>query len=239
MSAPAPSRRSGGGRGTPSAMATDDDRFVQEHQPLVKKIAHRVRAELDLTCELDDLIAFGYHGLLEARQRFDATRGVQFTTFAYYRVRGSILDGVRKMAYLPRRVHQKRRAAEALDWAIESKGEERAANPEATADAEATLAAVDDVLGKITATFMLAAVGQDESASPESPEEQLIGATEKQRLRNALDVLPERELIVVRGMYFEGRNLDDIGAELGISKSWACRIHTRALGLLREVLDPG
>ena len=45
-------------------------------------------------------------------------------------------------------------------------------------------------------------------------------------------------VIVVRGMYFEGRNLDDIGAELGISKSWACRIHTRALGLLREVLDP-
>jgi RNA polymerase sigma factor FliA len=217
-------------------MAGEDPRFVAEHEPLVRKIALRVRSELDLTCELDDLIAFGFRGLLEARERFDPSRGVQFTTFAHYRVRGAVLDGVRKMARLPRRVHQKRRAAEAIDWAIEAQGEARAATPEARADLDATLAAVDDVLGKITATFMLAAVGQDESAAPESPEEQLIGATERQRLRVALETLPERERIVVTGMYFEGRNLDDIGAELGISKSWACRIHTRALGLLREQL---
>ncbi|AKF06926.1 sigma-70 family RNA polymerase sigma factor [Sandaracinus amylolyticus] len=216
---------------------TDDQRFVEEHAPLVRKIALRVRAELDLTCELDDLIAFGYHGLLEARGRFDETRGVLFSTFAYYRIRGAILDGVRKMAYLPRRIHQKRRAAEAIDWAIEAEGEARATTPEARADVEATLAAVDDILGKITATFMLAAVGQDEEATRESPEEQLIGAHEKQRVRTALETLPERERIVVNGMYFEGRNLDDIGAELGISKSWACRIHTRALGLLREALE--
>lgn len=217
-------------------MGTDDQRFVEEHRPMVRKIALRVRAELDLTCELDDLIAFGFHGLLEARTRFDPARGVQFSTFAYYRVRGAILDGVRKMAYLPRRVHQKRRAAEAIDWELEAQGEARAASPEKKADVEATLAAIDDVLGKITASFMLAAVGQDETAAPESPEEQLIEASERQRLRSALSVLPERERIVVHGMYFEGRNLDDIGAELGISKSWACRIHTRALGLLREAL---
>jgi RNA polymerase sigma factor for flagellar operon FliA len=218
-------------------MASEDDRFVEEHRGMVRKIALRVRSELDLTCELDDLIAFGYGGLVEARGRFDPTRGVQFTTFAHYRVRGAILDGVRKMAYLPRRIHQKRRAAEALDWAIETEGEKRATSPEARADVEATLAAVDDVLGKITATFMLAAVGQDETESHDTPEHALIGATERQRLRSALEVLPERELIVVRGMYFEGRNLDDIGAELGISKSWACRIHTRALGLLRDALE--
>lgn len=217
--------------------SSEDQRFVEEHEQLVRKLAHRVRAELDLTCELEDLIAFGYHGLLEARGRYDATRGVQFSTFAYYRVRGAILDGVRKMAYLPRRIHQKRRAAEAIDWAIEAEGEARAASPEARSDAEQTLAAIDDILGKITATFMLAAVGQDEGATPESPEDQLIGAHEQHRVRHALDVLPERERIVVTGMYFEGRNLDDIGAELGISKSWACRIHTRALGLLREALE--
>lgn len=204
---------------------------------MVRKIALRVRAELDLTCELDDLIAFGFHGLLEARNRFDPSRGVQFGTFAYYRVRGAVLDGVRKMAYLPRRVHQKRRAAEAIDWELESRGEARAATPGAKADVEATLAAIDDVLGKISASFMLAAVGQDEDAAPESPEEQLVEASERQRLRSALAVLPERERIVVQGMYFEGRNLDDIGAQLGISKSWACRIHTKALGLLRAALE--
>lgn len=220
-------------------MGTEEDRFVQEHTALVRKIAHRVRAELDLKIDVDDLVAFGFHGLLEAKSRFDPTRGVQFTTFAHYRVRGAILDGVRKMAYLPRRVHEKRRAAEAIDWALEAEGEARATSPEARGDVEATLTAIDDVLSKITATFMLAAVGQDESASPASPEEQVIGAAESHRIRRAVDVLPERERIVVRGMYFENRNLDDIGAELGISKSWACRIHTRALGLLREALEEG
>jgi RNA polymerase sigma factor for flagellar operon FliA len=219
-------------------MGAEDERFVAEHESLVRKIAQRVRAELGLTCEVEDLVAFGFHGLLEAKQRFDPTRGVQFQTFAYYRVRGAILDGVRKMAYLPRRVHAKRRAAEMIDWELEALGETRATAPAETKhDLEATLAAIDDVLGKITATFMLAAVGQDEETAHESPEEALIGATERARLREALEALPEREKIVVRGMYFENRNLDEIGAELGISKSWACRIHTRALGLLREALS--
>jgi len=218
-------------------MSHEDTRFVEEHRGMVRKAAIRLRAELDLTCDLDDLIAFGFHGLVEARGRFDPTRGVQFTTFAYYRVRGAILDGIRKMAYLPRRAHQKRRAAEAMDWALEAQGEARATSPEAKADVAATLAAVDDVLGKITATFMLAAVGQDSEVNAETPEDRLVGATEQARLRKAMEVLPERERIVVYGMYFEGRNLDDIGVELGISKSWACRIHTRALGLLREALD--
>ena len=214
-----------------------DDEFVREHMPLVRKLALRLRAELDLTCDVDDLIAYGLQGLVEAKSRFDPERGVQFTTFAHYRVRGAIIDGVRVMAYLPRRAHQKRRAAEAIDWELESKGEARAASPEARADVEGTLAAIDDVLGKITASFVLQCVGQDESEPKATSEDKLISATEQERLRRALHVLGERESIVIRGMYFEGRNLDDIGAQLGISKSWACRIHTKALGILREELE--
>lgn len=217
--------------------AIADDEFVRTHAAMVKKLALRVRGELDLTCELDDLIAYGMHGLLEARSRFDPSRGVQFTTFAHYRVRGAILDGVRTMAYLPRRAHQKRRAAEALDWELEQQGEARAASPEQRTDTQSTLAAIDDVLTRISASFVLQCVGQDESEPRESPEDQLIGATERSRLSKALTTLPEREAIVIKGMYFEGRNLDDIGAELGVSKSWACRIHTKALGMLREALE--
>lgn len=216
---------------------TADAELVRAHAAMVKKLALRVRAELDLTCELDDLIAYGMQGLIEAKSRFDEARGVQFTTFAHYRVRGAILDGVRTMAYLPRRAHQKRRAAEAFDWELESQGEARAASPEQRADVQGTLAAVDDVLTKISASFVLQCLGQDETDPRETPEDQLIGATERVRLTTALKVLPEREAIVIRGMYFEGRSLDDIGAQLGISKSWACRIHTKALGLLREELE--
>ncbi len=217
----------------------EDDRFVREHEGLVRGIATRLRGEMDLSLELADLVAWGFHGLLEARSRFDPTRGVQFNTFAYYRIRGSMIDGVRKMAYLPRRLHQMRKVAESADLVGEASAEAQAgATPEQNADAEANLAAIDDTLGKITAAYVIEAMGQSEADQETSPEEALAGAEDKSRreaqLHALLKTLPEREAFVVRGFYFEGRVLDDIAADLGVSKSWASRIHTRALGLLRD-----
>ncbi len=218
-------------------MAREDEQFVRDHEGFVRGIAMRVKGELDLTCDLGDLIAFGFHGLLEAKQRFDPNRGVQFNTFAYYRVRGAVIDGVRKMAYLPRRAHQLRKVAEAADAMLEQEGEARAASPEARGDVQATVQQIDSILGKLTASFIIAAVGQDETSAPVAPDEALIRATECERVRGAVQKLPERELKIVREMYFEGRVLDDIAADLGISKSWASRIHTKALGMMREALE--
>lgn len=226
----------------------EDDRFAKEHEGFVRTLATKVRAELDLRCDLEDLVGFGFAGLLEARQRFDPARGVQFSTFAYYRVRGSILDGVRKMAYLSKGAHRARKAAEAMDAVLEELGEGRAgarggptgAGSEGPPiDVAAAAAAVDDVLGKLCASYVIAAVGQDESEKQQDPEAAVASAEERARLTAALRTLPEREAAVIRGLYFEDRVLDDIGAELGVSKSWASRIHTRAIGLLRAALDDG
>lgn len=214
-----------------------DDAFVKEHEGLVRNIAGRVRKELDLHCELDDLVAWGFQGLIEARARFDSSRGVQFGTFAHYRVRGAVIDGVRKMAYLSRRAHIARKVAEAADDLLEHEAATRAASPEARADVQQTVQAIDDVLGKLTAAFVIASVGQDDSASPEPADEQLIRADESVRVREAVAKLPEREAKVVRGLYFEGRLLDDVAKELGVSKSWASRIHTKALALMKGSLS--
>ena len=73
--------------------------LIAKHEKMVETLACRLRRELALQGGLDDLMAFGYGGLLEAHARFDATRGVRFQTYAYHRVRGAMLDGVRKMAY--------------------------------------------------------------------------------------------------------------------------------------------
>ncbi len=214
-----------------------DDAFVKEHEGFVRNIAGRVRKELDLHCELDDLVAWGFQGLIEARARFDSSRGVQFGTFAHYRVRGAVIDGVRKMAYLSRRAHIARKVAEAADDLLEHEAATRAASPEARADVQQTVQAIDDVLGKLTAAFVIASVGQDDSASPEPADEQLIRADESVRVREAVAKLPEREAKVVRGLYFEGRLLDDVAKELGVSKSWASRIHTKALALMKGSLS--
>lgn len=212
-----------------------DEALIKEYDGFVRSIATRVRNEFDLTTDVDDLIAWGYQGLLEARQRYDASRGVQFNTFSYYRIRGSIIDGVRKMAYLSRRAHHARKVAEAADDVLEQAAAKRAASPEAQKDVEQTVRAIDDVLGKLTASFVIASLGQD--AEVEQPDAPLIARAEKERLHHALTKLPEREAIVVRGMYFEERLLDDIAKDLGISKSWASRLHTKALGMLREALS--
>ncbi len=211
-----------------------DDAFAKEFQPFVIGIATRVRNELELTCDLDDLIAWGFQGLIEAKQRFDPQRNVQFNTFAYYRVRGAVIDGVRKMAYLSRRAHQMRKFAEAADDLLEQESAGRAASPEVRADLQQTVQAIDDVLGRLTASFVIASVGQDQGSAGELQDELLIRAGESERVRQAVAKLPEREAKVVRELYFEGRLLDDIAKDLGVSKSWASRIHTKALGILKR-----
>lgn len=218
-------------------MARGDDEFVKQFEGFVRSIANRVKNELDLNCEIDDLVAWGFQGLLEARSRYDAGRNVQFNTFAYYRVRGAVIDGVRKMAYLSRRAHQLRKFAETADDVLEQESAARAASPEVRADVQATVQAIDDVLGKLTASFVIASLGQDQASAPAPPDEQMIHVEDGERVRRALAKLPEREHKVVRELYFEGRLLDDIARDLGVSKSWASRIHTKALGMLRVALE--
>jgi RNA polymerase sigma factor for flagellar operon FliA len=183
---------------------------------------------------VQDLVAFGYQGLLEARQRFDAARGVQFKSFAYYRVRGAVVDGVRSMAYLPRRAYARLKAAEAVDLEGEQITD-AAGNAAPAQDAESALRVLDGVLGRVAAAYATAASAED--APQDDPEESLLARERRDAVQAALATLPEQEAFLLRGHYIEGRNFDELAAELGLSKSWASRIHTRALGRLREALS--
>lgn len=194
--------------------------FVVEHRQLVHGLAARLRRELALHGELDDLVAFGFGGLLEARHRFDPDRGVRFRTFAYHRVRGAMLDGVRKMTELPRRAHERQRIADAAPVTVQP----------------APPTPLDAVFARVSAGLTTAGPLHGDFGA-KSPEEVLMGHQSVARLLEALTALPERGRAVIRGHYFEGRSLEGLGAELGISKSWASRLHTRALATLREALD--
>jgi RNA polymerase sigma factor for flagellar operon FliA len=227
------------GRKASDSNVGEDRDFVEEWRPFVASIAHKLRAMIDYQGDLDDLLSAGMEGLIGARARFDASRGVKFNTFAYYRVRGAMLDQVRKMAYLPAKTHRLVKAADAGDGFLEAEAEAQAqATGTEVLDRTASLEKVDDILGKLTASFVLAAVGQAEHES-ETPESMLIEVNEAARVRAALEVLDERERALVHGFYFEGRRFDEVAAELGISKSWASRLHAKALTSLRRVLgDP-
>lgn len=197
------------------------DAFVIEHQEMVHGLAVRLRRELSLHGDLDDLVAFGFGGLLEAQHRFDPTRGVQFRTFAYHRVRGAMLDGVRKMAYLPRRAHERLKESSETPPTVLPRA---AATP------------LEKVFTRLSAGLMTAGPLHG-SFGDESPEQKLLKDEGIARLLGALSRLSERQRKLVRGYYFDGRSLDDIARELGISKSWASRLHTNALRELRGVLE--
>ena len=192
--------------------------FIAQHERMVHGLANRLRRELSLRGDLDDLIAFGFGGLLEAQHRFDPSRGVRFQTFAYHRVRGAMLDGVRKMSQLPRRAHERFQAA-----------------AETTPTAAPT--ALDKAFTRMTA-LSTATVLQGRFGN-ESPEAVLLKNESITRLLQALPSLSPRQRVLVRGFYFEGRSIDAMARELGISKSWASRLHTSALRELRDALDAG
>jgi RNA polymerase sigma factor FliA len=214
----------------------ENEQFVREYEGFVRGVATQTRTQLSLDTPLEDLVAFGFQGLLEARQRFDASKGVAFKSFAYYRVRGSILDGVRSMARLPRRAYARLRAVEAMDQFSEATADGRA-NATQKPDIAVNLRAVDAILGRVAAAYTVAVSAEDAEAGAGSPEEALLRDERSTRMRTALARLPEREQRMVRGHYFEGRQFDEVAAELGISKSWGSRVHARALDLLRQALE--
>lgn len=193
--------------------------LIARHEKMVHGLANRLRRELSLRGDLDDLIAFGFGGLLEAQQRFDPGRGVRFQTFAYHRVRGAMLDGVRKMADLPRRAHERLQAS-----------------AEVTPTAAPT--PLDRAFTRMSAGLSTATVLQG-SFGDQSPEAVLLKNESVSKLLQALPRLSPRQRVLVRGFYFDGRSIDAMAQELGISKSWASRLHRNALHELREALEPG
>jgi RNA polymerase sigma factor for flagellar operon FliA len=213
-----------------------DREFIEQYAAFVHGIVQHTRAQFGLDRDVEDLVSFGYQGLLEARLRFDPARSVQFKSFAYYRVRGAIIDGVRQMAYLPRRAYERLLAAEALDAEAEVAGQSLAvaATP---ASLEGNLRAIDGVLGRVAAAYttMTGKDGSSETTGTD-PEQDVLQEERRARVERALAGLPEQERFLLRGHYIDDRPFGELAKELGVSKSWASRMHTRALDRLRELL---
>lgn len=196
--------------------------------------------------EFEELVALGNAGLAEAASRFDPDRGASFATFAWYRVQGSIIDGLRRQSNLPRRVWAKLVALRAASDYLEHRTErdagaaKRGAKPAEGADA---LASVKTALSAIRTMYMTSLEGM-QAQGFDTPDVTLPTAGDRidtgrlsVKLRDALNALPEKERALVTKHYWEGKNLLEAGAELGISKSWASRLHAQAVERLRTLVD--
>jgi len=223
-------------------MGHDRDRLVEDNLDLVRSIAGKVQRSLGRTLDLDELVAYGSKGLVEAASRFDARQGAAFSTFAYYRIRGAMLDGLRSMGWYSRGDYANYRAEErANDYLRSLSDREGAATAPAgqARDAAATLAEIEEILANVATVHITsleaAASATDERLPP--PDQQLQHLHLQARARRSIEKLPEKERRLLLLHYFDDKNLEAAGAELGLSKSWASRLHARAVDRLRKLLD--
>jgi RNA polymerase sigma factor for flagellar operon FliA len=207
-----------------------------------------VRGRIGGAIEMDELVAYGTRGLVEAADRFDASRGASFATFSYYRIRGAIYDGMREMGWLNRKEYARHRSAVLADERANAylgtlAGREAGArsSPRPPASPEETVAEVADAvegLASIFVTSLDALSDQGERVADETAgaDERLARAQDQSRVRAAVRRLPEKERRLIEGYYYGDQTLEQVGGTLGLSKSWASRLHARAVDLLRREL---
>ncbi|MEM7682904.1 MAG: sigma-70 family RNA polymerase sigma factor [Planctomycetota bacterium] len=217
------------------------EQLIEQHRDYVRKLARDIHRKLPRKAEYDDLVGFGELGLVEAAQKFDPAAGAAFTTFAYYRIRGSIFDGIRKMAWLPPRP-RKRVTAEAAADDIARQEAERQAAGGAGQGVEELAGRFDEVVTRLGAVFMMSDLSDEDGGGPEpsaedDPAEPMLAAEAKQKLTEAVAGLPEKDRHVIELFYFKGKSMGEIGVELGVNKSTVSRQHAKAIGVLRDALS--
>jgi RNA polymerase sigma factor for flagellar operon FliA len=223
--------------------ASERARLVERHLELVQRAAQLVYRRVRDHVELEELVALGNAGLAEAAQRYQPDSGVAFTTFAWYRVQGAIVDGLRRASPLPRRVWARlvalRGAGEYLEHAAarDVGANQRGAAPASGPDAAATLRSAMSAIRTMYLTSLEAVAEDDLPAELPEHGDRIDTRRLAAKLRAAIDQLPERERALVTKHYWEGKNLLEAGAELGISKSWASRLHAQAVDRLRAIVD--
>lgn len=222
------------------------NQLVSDYASLVKRIAHHLKGRLPASVQLDDLIQAGMIGLIEAAKKYEPSKGASFETYAGIRIRGSMLDEIRKGDWVPRSVHRNsRRIADAIRYVESQTG--RDAQDQEVADAmEMSLDEyyhhLQDTVGSRLFSFddLLAQQGERESETlvgdETTPLDELQLEHFRQHLTAAISELPEREQLVLALYYDEELNLKEIGKILEVSESRVSQIHSQAAHRLRARL---
>ena len=232
--------------GSGSYSNADRDTLITSHLPKVKYIADRIAAKLPPSVERDDLYGAGVIGLIDAVERFDASRGVSFTTFAEMRVRGAIMDNLRSLDWASRSTRRRAREVQNAFAQIEQQKGRAATEEEVAAQMNIPVADLRETLQDMRG---LSLVNLDEESevsglslletvcdNSASPLEKFEESERRQMLAQAVGKLPERERQVVALYYVEELNMKEIGKVLDVSESRVSQLRTQAIVRLRAAL---
>ncbi len=225
-----------------SKKTVDMDEYVTKHATLVKRIAYHLMGRLPSCVQVEDLIQSGMIGLLEAARNYDPTQGASFETYAGIRIRGSMLDEIRKGDWAPRSLHRKVREITAAVREIEGEKGRDARDSEVAERLEMSLDEYYRVLQDASGHQILSFEDLPSKdgglvdgfvGKIPGPLENVQTGKIKEMLSKVISSLPERERLVMSLYYDEELNLRETGEVLGVSESRVCQIHAQALIRLR------
>lgn len=222
------------------------EKIILEYAPLVKVVAGRLSMYLGYNVEYDDLVSYGIFGLIDAIDKFDCLKDVKFETYASLRIRGAILDQIRKMDWIPRTIRQKQKRIDAAIKEIEAQYGRSATDEEIAKRLGITDDEYLDWQSQMKITNVVSLnefleqgsevsneAGSTRSSTFDSPEERLEREELKKMLAQALELLTEKERKVVLLYYYEDLTLKEISNILEVSESRISQLHTRALQKMR------
>src|SRR5579884_181200 len=228
------------------------ERLILHYSPLVKYVAGRVGVGLPPNIEQADLVSYGIFGLIDAIEKFDLSRAIKFETYAISRIKGAIIDELRAIDWIPRSVRYKAREVEKAYAALEGRLSRTPTEPEVAEELGIGLDELHTIFSQVSFVNVIALdellnVGGErgdklslvdtlEDTRAEDPVAAFETEETKYLLARAINMLPEREKIVVTLYYYEGLTLAEIGQVLGVTESRICQMHTKAVLQLRGKL---
>ncbi len=228
--------------------AAEREALLLEHLPVVRYIARRIHERLPQHVEMDDLVSAGMVGLLDAFNKFDANKNVQFRSYAQFRVRGAILDSLRTLDWSPRELRRKGRAIEEAIQTLTARMGRTPQENEIAVEMGISLAEYQQLLGDLKGLEIGSLhvehtedSGEEELAYvPNSPEEdplfRCLKGEMRERLATAIGDLPEKERLVLTLYYYEEMTMKEIGLTLNVVESRISQIHSSAVLHLRAKL---
>lgn len=223
------------------------EELIMEYVPLVKVVSGRLSMYLGYTVEYDDLVSYGIFGLIDAIDKFDYDKGIKFETYASLRIRGSILDQIRKMDWIPRSVRQKQKQMESAIAKIESEENRVATDEEVARELNITIDEYFNWQGQTKITN-IASIDEfveqgievkafDSARNAQNEPDRVFEQEEmKELLASSLEKLTEKERMVVVLYYYEELTLKEISKVLEVSESRISQLHTKALQKMKQVL---
>ena len=221
------------------ASPSSREELIEQYRPYVRNIAGKIMKTLSGDVDFEDLVGYGELGLIEAADRFDPKFNVNFMTFAYYRIRGAIYDGLRGMGWISRSQYARIRYEERANTFLASVHERHSSSVDQRPlhDEVNELAEAITGLASIFITSLDANEGLQISDDAHPNAQQKLELKEaKKIIRKAIKLLPDQERTLLEYYYYKEMTLQQAGETLGLSKSWASRLHARAIQKLQKIV---